>query len=80
MAGFGGDVAGERVRERVGAELIERRDRGGADEAVEQNRNAVAPRRERRAENGGKLAAAEGSRNAERIVEDRWRDGRARGR
>ena len=44
VAGFGRDVAGERVRERIGAQLVERRHRGGADEAVEQHRNAVPAR------------------------------------
>src|SRR5690349_16482946 len=83
VAGLGGDVAGERVRERVGAQLVERRDRGGADEAIEQNGNVVSSRRQRRAENGGKLAAAERRRDLERVVEQggvmrqRTVDGRA---
>ena len=69
VAGFGRDVAGNGMRERVGAQLGERRDRRGADEAVEQHRNALPPRRERRAENGGKFAAAERRSDRERIVQ-----------
>ena len=62
-------MAGLRMRQRVGAQLCERRDRRGADEAVEQDRNALPPRRQRRAENGGKLAAAERRGDRERIVQ-----------
>ena len=60
--------AGERMGERVGAQLVQRRHSGGADEAVEQHRHALAPRRQRGAENGGKLAAAERRGDRERIV------------
>ena len=71
MAGFGGDMAGERMSQSVGAKLVERRHSGGRDKAVEQDRNVLPPRRKRRAENGGKLAAAKRCGDAQRIVQDR---------
>ncbi len=71
VTGFGGDMRGLRMRQRVGAQFRQRRHRRGADKAVEQHRNALPPRRERRAENGGKLAAAERRGNGQRIVERR---------
>ncbi len=69
VAGFGGDVAGLRMRQRVGAQLGQRRHRGGANKTIEQNRNAPAPRRQCGAENGGKLAAAECRGYGQRVVQ-----------
>ena len=68
VTGFGGDVAGLRMRQRVGAQLCQRRHRGGANETIEQNRNAPPPRRQCGAKNGGKLAAAERRGYGQRIV------------
>ncbi len=74
VPGLGGDVRGERMRQRVGAQLMKRRHRGGADEAVEQDRNVLPPRRQGGAEYGGELAAAERRGNAQWVVSDgaRW--------
>ena len=69
MGRLGRHMSGEGMIERVGAELDERRDRGGADEAVEQDRDAAVTRRESRAENRRKLAASECRRDAEWIAE-----------
>ena len=71
MAGFGRDMAGERMAERIGMQPRERRHRGGRDEAVEQDRDAAPPRRQRRAQDGGELAAAQRRRDPQRIVEHR---------
>ncbi len=74
VARLGRQVSGERMVERIGAELCERRHGSGRDEAVDQNRDARAPRGEAGAEDRGKLAAAERGGDAERIVEAHHRD------
>jgi adenosylcobinamide-GDP ribazoletransferase len=71
MPGLGRDVARHRMGERVGAQLCERRHRGGGDEAIEQNRDAPLTRRQRGAQDGGKLAAAKRRRDAQRIAKQR---------
>ena len=70
VRGLGRHMRGLRMIERVGAELRQRRGRGGADEAVEQHRNAAVARGERGAEDGGKLAAAERRCDQERIAQN----------
>ena len=80
MRGLGRNMAGDRMRQRVGAQFIKRRDCGGANEAVEHDRNASAPRRQRGAKNGGKLAAAERRGNRVSFRSPAWTRDDNRGR
>src|SRR5258708_27365200 len=64
-------MAGERMRQRVGSQLRQRRSRRGADEAVEQDRNTLPPRRQSRAEDCRKLTAAKSRGDRQRIVQQR---------
>jgi hypothetical protein len=69
VAGFGRNMARHGMRERVGAQPGQGRERGGRDEPVDQHRNARPPRGERRAEERGEFPPAQGGRDPQRIVE-----------
>ena len=69
VSGFSRDMARERMGERIGPQLHQRRGRRGADEAVEQDWNALPPRRQCRAEDRRQLAAAESRGDRQRVVE-----------
>jgi hypothetical protein len=57
------------MRKRIGPQLRQRRDGGGADKTVKHNRNALPPRRERRAQYGGEFAPAERRGRCERFAQ-----------
>src|SRR5215467_405778 len=70
MAGFGRNVRGQAMVERIGPQAGERRHRGGANKTVEQHWNSASARGERGAEKRREFVAPEGGGDRERVAED----------
>ena len=70
MAGFGRNVRGQGMVERIGPHAGERRHRGGANKAVEQHGNSASARGERGAQKRREFVAPEGGSDRQGVAED----------
>src|SRR5215472_5510566 len=70
MAGFGRNVCGQGMVERIGTHAGERCHRGGANKTVEQHRNSAAARGERGAQKRREFVAPESGGDRQGVTED----------
>ena len=70
MAGFGRNVRGQGMVERIGPHAGERRHRGGANKTVEQHWNSASARGERGAQKRRELVAPKGGGDRQGVTED----------